>query len=437
MSSKTSPEAPLPIRTVLQMVGGWIGKLGTVWVEGQITDLSARGGTVFLTLRDPVANVSARVTAPRGVYEATVPRPSDGARVVVHVKPDFWVNRGSFAFTALEIRPVGVGELLARLERLRQLLAAEGLFNADRKRRLPFLPGTIGLICGRDSAAERDVLENARRRWPAVRFKVEEVAVQGPYAVGEVTEALGKLDADREIDVIVIARGGGSLEDLLPFSDETLVRAVAACRTPVVSAIGHEQDSPLLDLVADVRASTPTDAAKKVVPDVGEQLSLVRQLRDRGRRVVGGWLDRELSWLASVRTRPSLADPVRELERRAEQVDALRERTRRSLTSSLDRAADSLDHVRARLVTLSPAATLERGYAIVQRPDGEVVRLARDVAPGSELTIRLTDDRLTVRTEAPGRAAGGGGSEAAGESGSPKPKATRARKPKAKVEETP
>ncbi|MDA0637056.1 exodeoxyribonuclease VII large subunit [Nonomuraea sp. MCN248] len=399
MTSKTTPESPLPIRTVLQMVGGWIGKLGTVWVEGQITDLSARGGTVFLTLRDPVANVSARVTTPRGVYEAAMPRPIDGARVVVHVKPDFWVNRGSFAFTALEIRPVGVGELLARLERLRQLLAAEGLFGAERKRRLPFLPGTVGLICGRDSAAERDVLENARRRWPAVRFTVEEVAVQGPYAVGEVTEALGKLDADPAVEVIVIARGGGSLEDLLPFSDETLVRAVAACRTPVVSAIGHEQDSPLLDLVADVRASTPTDAAKKVVPDVSEQLTLVRQLRDRGRRVVSGWLDREMSWLAAVRSRPSLADPVRELERHAERVDGLRERARRALSGSLDRAGDDLTHVRARLVALSPAATLERGYAIVQRPTGEVVRRAEEVAPGDELTVRLPDDRVTVRAE--------------------------------------
>src|ERR1700754_1313418 len=305
MTSKTSPEAPLPIRTVLQMVGGWIGRLGTIWVEGEITDLSARGGTVFLTLRDPVANVSARVTAPRGVYEATAPRPSNGSRVVLHVKPDFWVNRGSFAFTALEMRPVGVGEMMVRLERLRQLLAAEGLFNADRKRRLPFLPGTIGLVCGRESAAERDVLENSRRRWPAVRFKVEEVAVQGPYAVTEVTEALRKFDADAEVDVIVVARGGGSLEDLLPFSDETLVRAVAACRTPVVSAIGHEQDSPLLDLVADVRASTPTDAAKKIVPDVGEQLTLVRQLRDRGRRVLSGWLGREQAWLTAVRSRPA------------------------------------------------------------------------------------------------------------------------------------
>ena len=399
MSGKTSPEAPLPIRSVLQMVAQWIGKLGTVWVEGQITELTARGGTVFLTLRDPVANVSARITCARGVYEASVPRPVDGARVVMHVKPDFWVNRGSFAFTALEIRPVGIGELLARLERLRQVLAGEGLFNVDRKRRLPFLPGTVGLICGRDSAAERDVLENSRRRWPAVRFKVEQVAVQGPYAVGEVTEALRKLDADREVDVIVIARGGGSLEDLLPFSDESLVRAVAACRTPVVSAIGHEQDSPLLDLVADVRASTPTDAAKKVVPDVGEQLTLIHQLRDRGRRVLRGWVDREISWLDSVRSRPSLADPVRELDRRAEQVDALRERSRRCLSSSLDRSADSLEHLAARLVALSPAATLERGYAIAQRPSGEVVRLAGDVKPGDELTIRFSDDRVTVTAQ--------------------------------------
>ncbi|MEU1880557.1 exodeoxyribonuclease VII large subunit [Streptosporangium sp. NPDC020072] len=399
MTSKTTPEQPLPVRTVLQMVGGWIGKLGTVWVEGQITELTARGGTVFLTLRDPVANVSARVTCPRGVYEATVPRPVDGARVVMHLKPDFWVNKGSFAFTALEMRPVGVGELLARLERLRQLLASEGLFKVDRKRRLPFLPGVVGLICGRDSAAERDVLENARRRWPAVRFKVETVAVQGPYAVTEVTEALRGLDADDEVEVIVIARGGGSLEDLLPFSDESLVRAVAACRTPVVSAIGHEQDNPLLDMVADVRASTPTDAAKKVVPDVGEQLTLVRQLRDRGRRVAGGWLDRELTWLAAVRSRPALADPVREIERRAEQAEQLRDRARRSLGASLDRAEDALGHLRARLVALSPAATLERGYAIVQRPGGEVVRRAADVAPGAELTIRFPDDRVTVRRD--------------------------------------
>src|SRR4051794_9094921 len=359
----TSAESPVPVRTVLQLVGGWIGKLGRVWVEGQIAELAVRGSTVFLTLRDPVAAVSARVICSRQVFDAAQPPPADGARVVIFARPDFNANRGSFALTALEIRAVGVGELLARLERLRRELTSEGLFSAERKRPIPFLPGVIGLICGRDSAAQRDVQQNAGRRWPAVRFRVEQVAVQGSYAAGEVIDALHRLDADPEVDVIVIARGGGSLEDLLPFSDESLVRAVAACRTPVVSAIGHEQDSPLLDLVADLRASTPTDAAKKVVPDVGEQLTLVRQFRDRGRRVVKGWLDREISWLESVRSRPSLADPVRELDRRAEQVDALRERSRRCLTSSLDRSADSLEHLRARLVALSPAATLERGYA--------------------------------------------------------------------------
>jgi exodeoxyribonuclease VII large subunit len=292
-----------------------------------------------------------------------------------------------------------VGELLARLERLKQLLAAEGLFRPERKRALPFLPHRIGLICGRDSAAERDVLENARRRWPAVAFQVENTAVQGQYAVSEVVAALEKLDGDPLIDVIIITRGGGSLEDLLPFSDEALVRAVSVCRTPVVSAIGHEQDAPILDLVADLRASTPTDAAKKVVPDVREQLVLVRQLRDRGRRSMTGRLDREQAWVTNVRSRPALADPVREVERKAEQVLALRDRTRRSLSGALDRAADQLSHTRARLVSLSPQATLDRGYAIVQRPDESVLRSVEGVAKGDELLIRLADGRLNVTAE--------------------------------------
>jgi exodeoxyribonuclease VII large subunit len=281
MALETSAEAPVPVRTVLQAVGGWIGKLGRIWVEGQIAECKRRGSTVFITLRDPIAAVSAQVICTRQVFDAV--SPVEGARVVLFVKPDFNATRGSFALTALEIRAVGVGELLARLEKLRRELAAEGLFSAERKRSLPFLPGVIGLVCGRESAAERDVVQNAQRRWPAVRFRIEQSAVQGPYAAGEVTEALRKLDADPEVDVIVITRGGGSLEDLLPFSDETLLRAVAACRTPVVSAIGHEQDAPLLDYVADLRASTPTDAAKRIVPDVAEQLALVTQLRDRGR----------------------------------------------------------------------------------------------------------------------------------------------------------
>ena len=397
MALDTSAESPVPVRTVLQLVGGWIGKLGRVWVEGQIAELAVRGSTVFLTLRDPVAAVSVRVICSRPVFDAAAPPPADGARVVVWARPDFNANRGSFALTALEIRAVGVGELLARLERLRRQLASEGLFAPERKRRIPFLPGVIGLICGRDSAAQRDVQQNASRRWPAVRFRVEQVAVQGTYAAAEVTDALHRLDADPEVDVIVIARGGGSLEDLLPFSDEDLVRAVAACRTPVVSAIGHEQDTPLLDYVADVRASTPTDAAKRVVPDVSEQLALVAQLRDRARRCVTGWLDRETAWLAGTRSRPALADPVREIERQAERVDALLQRARRSLSTSLTRAGDDVAHTQARLLALSPASTLRRGYAIVQHRDDGVVRAAAEVKPGETLTVRFAEDQLTVR----------------------------------------
>jgi exodeoxyribonuclease VII large subunit len=320
---------------------------------------------------------------------------------VVWAKPDFNVARGSFSLAATEIRAVGIGELLARLERLRRALAAEGLFAAERKRPLPFLPGCIGLICGRDSAAQRDVQRNAARRWPAVRFRVEQVAVQGSFAVEDVVAALQRLDADPAVDVIIIARGGGSIEDLLPFSDETLIRAVAACRTPVVSAIGHEQDTPLLDLVADVRASTPTDAARRVVPDVAEQLALIAQLRSRARRIVEGRLDRERSWLDGMRSRPVLADPLREIDRRQEQVTSLAERARRCLGAALARAEDDVSHLRARLLALAPSATLRRGYAIVQRADGAVVRHAAGVPAGERLTLRFADDQLAVRAEKP------------------------------------
>jgi exodeoxyribonuclease VII large subunit len=422
MALETSAEAPVPVRTVLQAVGGWISKLGRIWVEGQIAECKKRGNTVFLTLRDPIAAVSVQVICTRPVFEAV--SPVEGARVVIFVRPDFNATRGSFALTALEIRAVGVGELLARLEKLRAQLAAEGLFSSERKRALPFLPGVIGLVCGRESAAERDVVQNAQRRWPAVKFRIEQSAVQGPYAAGEVTEALRKLDADPEVDVIVITRGGGSIEDLLPFSDEALLRAVAACRTPVVSAIGHEQDSPLLDYVADLRASTPTDAAKRIVPDVAEQLALVTQLRDRARRHMRGWLDREQAWLDATRSRPALADPVREIERQAEQVDALIRRARQSLDSSLSRAGDDVTHTRARLLALSPAATLRRGYSITLRSPGgatprtprgvsdekamisdtqdreaTVIRSASEVSPGERLTIRFAEDQLTATVD--------------------------------------
>jgi exodeoxyribonuclease VII large subunit len=396
MAVDTSAESPIPVRTVLRLVGDWIGRLGRVWVEGQIAELNKRGNAVFLTLRDPVAAVSVRVVCPRQVFESAEPAAVNGARVVVWAKPDFSMARGSFTLSAIELRAVGIGELLARLERLRRSLAAEGLFAPERKRRLPFLPRMVGLICGRDSAAERDVLQNAARRWPAVRFRVEQVAVQGPFAVEEVTAALDVLDADQAVDVIIIARGGGSIEDLLPFSDETLIRAVAACRTPVVSAIGHEQDVPLLDLVADLRASTPTDAARRVVPDFSEQLAIIAELRSRARRQLAGRLDRENAWLTGIKSRPVLASPAAEITRRHEQVLALAERARRCLAACLDRGDADLIHTRARLVALSPAATLRRGYAIVQRGDATVVRSADEVSTGQRLQVRFAADQVTV-----------------------------------------
>ncbi|MFB7104023.1 exodeoxyribonuclease VII large subunit [Streptomyces hydrogenans] len=399
MGMTTSAEAPLPVGEVSRMIGGWIDRLGAVWVEGQITQLSRRpgAGVVFLTLRDPSYDISIGVTCYRQVFDAVADVVSEGARVVVHAKPEWYAPRGQLSLRAVEIKPVGIGELLARLEQLKRGLAAEGLFALDRKKPLPFLPQLIGLVCGRASAAERDVLENARRRWPAVRFEVRNVPVQGVKAVPQVIQAVRELDAHEDVDVIVVARGGGSVEDLLPFSDEQLVRAVAACRTPVVSAIGHEPDTPLLDLVADLRASTPTDAAKKVVPDVGEELKRVRQLRDRALRTVRGLLEREERGLAQALSRPVMEHPQRMVEVREDELDALLARGRRVFGHLLDRAESELAHTRARVRALSPAATLERGYAVLQRADGAVVRAEADVAEGEELRARVAEGEFTVR----------------------------------------
>jgi exodeoxyribonuclease VII large subunit len=396
---QTSAEQPIPVRTVAHLIGQWIARLGKVWVEGQVTQLTRRPGasTCFLALRDPIADVTISVSCPRAVLEAATPEVTDGARVVVFGRPNYWVPRGSISFAADEIRPVGVGDLLVRLEQLRRLLAAEGLFDPSRKRRLPFLPTRIGLICGRASAAEQDVVDNARRRWPAVAFDIRAVAVQGPTAVPEVVRALTELDKHPDVDVIVIARGGGSVQDLLPFSDETLLRAVAACRTPVVSAIGHEQDSPLLDSVADVRASTPTDAAKLIVPDLAEQLIAIDALRTRAWRAVTGQIDRERHRIDNLTSRPVMADPRRMIAAHADAVDSLVDRGRRVLRHRLERAEDELTHRQAQVRALSPLATMERGYAVVQRTDGAVLRDPAEVNPGDALVVRVLGGALDAR----------------------------------------
>jgi exodeoxyribonuclease VII large subunit len=352
--------------------------------------------TVFLTLRDPLGDMSMTVTCHRQVLDSADPPVVEGASVVVHGRPRYYAQRGSLSLVADEVRMVGLGELLARLERRRRLLAAEGLFARERKRPLPFLPRTVGLVTARGSAAERDVLENARRRWPAVTFEVAYAGMQGPHCAREVIEAVQRLDRAEAVDVIVVARGGGSVEDLLPFSDEGVVRAVAAARTPVVSAIGHEQDTPILDLVADVRASTPTDAAKLLVPDVAEEQQRVVQLRDRARHHLGTWLRHQSDSLAALRARPSLADPRTAIDDRTREVGDLVERARRTHRHRLDRAADDVAHARARVRALSPVETLRRGYAVLQDADGHVVTAVDAVTPGAALSARVLDGRLDV-----------------------------------------
>ena len=376
---ESSPDHPLPLRVVSAAISSWVHRLGEVWVEGQVAQLTRRPGvaTQFLTLRDADANISMNVTCPRPVLDAA--GVVEGARVILRVRPDFWAERGSLSLRASDIRQVGLGELLARLEQLKRRLAQEGVFAADRKRALPFWPHTIGLVTGRASAAEHDVVENSRRRLPGARFRIEAVATQGPSAVTEIVAALRRLDGDPEVEVIVIARGGGSVEDLLPFSNETLLRAVAACRTPGVSAIGHETDTPLLDFVADVACSTPTATARRLVPDLAEERRIVADARRRGRRVITTRLERERALIGGVP-----------------------DRSRRQMLGRLAAARVELAHVRARVAALSPQATLARGYAVVIRRDGQAVRapveavgpLTVYVAEGSFRATPLDQERL-------------------------------------------
>jgi len=413
VTTPPTAERPWPVRTVARKIAEWIDRLGAVWVEGQLAQVTARAGTgtAFLVLRDPAADVSLQLTAPIGLVRDGGAAVAEGNRVVVHGKPSFFLGRGTLSLRVDEIRAVGVGELLARIERLRRLLAAEGLFDPARKRRPPFLPGCIGLVTGRASAAEHDVVTNAQARWPAVRFRIEPVAVQGALAVPQIVDALRVLDRAPDVDVIVLARGGGSVEDLLPFSDETLCRAVADCRTPVVSAIGHEPDTPLVDHVADVRCSTPTEAGRRLVPDLAEESARIAGLRDRARRALGGWVDREERLLAALRGRPVLAEPLRAIDARAGEVERLREAARSCVVRGLDRRGSDLEHVRARLATLGPAATLARGYAVVQRvpADGDggplpVLRSVDEVGPGDRLRVRVADGAVVAAVTDPATA---------------------------------
>ena len=386
---ETSSESPAPVRVVSEAIKDYVDRLGPIWIEGEISELNERSGMMaFMRLRDTSVDMSISVMCHKSVIATVKPLP-DNARVVLYAKPSWYTKNGSLSFSAREIRQVGVGELLARLEALKNLLAAEGLFDSDRKIELPLLPKVIGLICGRNTDSEKDVVENAKRRWPSVQFEIREVTVHGAAAVSEVSGALRELEANKDVEVIIITRGGGSFEDLLPFSDETLVRLAASCTTPIVSAIGHEKDSPLLDLVADYRASTPTDAAKRVVPDILEEIAMIGALRDRARRTLVNRIDLEVTRITNFKNRPVMKDPHVLITTRAEIIAGLRDRSNRSFGASIKLAKEELKQVKARIRSLSPQATLDRGYSVVQLADGQIVTDPKKLKQGDLLRLRL------------------------------------------------
>jgi len=394
---ETSIESPAPVRVVSEAIKDWIGKLGPIWVEGELSQVDDRKGStmIFMRLRDTSAEMSISVSCHRSVFAAVAPLPAN-ARIKVFSKVNFYTGNGSLSLNAREIHHVGIGELLARLEALKKVLAAEGLFALARKKELPFLPRRIGLICGRNSAAEKDVVENARRRWPAVEFEIREVAVQGSSAVSEVSSVLKELDAQADVDVIIITRGGGSFEDLLPFSDEGLVRLVASCQTPVVSAIGHEQDTPLIDLVADFRASTPTDAAKRVVPDIQEEQKAIGERSSRLLRAIMSRVERESTEIKSFASRPIMKDPKQLIAPLVEELKSWSKSLRQEMSHLIDLARGELAQGAAQLRALSPLAVLERGYAVALTQQGDLIRDINQVSSGDDFRLRLALGEITA-----------------------------------------
>ncbi|MCM1014139.1 MULTISPECIES: exodeoxyribonuclease VII large subunit [unclassified Brevibacterium] len=393
-AAETTAENPWPLSVLSNKMKSYIDRMSSVWIEGQVVELNHRGKASYLTLRDTDVEMSLPVQIWKNVLDRTGAQLSEGSHVVANLKADFWTKTGRLTMRANDIRAVGLGELLARLERLKKQLAAEGLFDPNRKKRLPFLPNRIGLITGRDSDAQKDVVRNVHLRWPAAEFEIRNTAVQGPDAVPGVMKNLAELDADPSIDVIVIARGGGSMEDLLPFSNEALVRAVSNAQTPVVSAIGHEADRPILDEVADLRASTPTDAAKRIVPDVAEEAMGILNARAMLDSAVNRIIDREQEMLTAVRSRPVLAEPQTIVDAREDELLMLRRRSLQAMFGQLNQGQNEINHLRSQARSLSPLRTLERGYAVVQTDSGQAVRDADEVHTGSTVHIRVARGRF-------------------------------------------
>ena len=396
MALANSKEAPLQLGRMVFAVKDWVGRLGEVWVEAQIVEIKRRNApTQFLTLRDRRADISCQVTTTSLVLDSAGPIP-EGAQVVARLKARVWERTSSLSFECLELHVAGEGQLLARLEQLKRKLQAEGLFDQTRKKPIPFLPKKIGLITGRASDAERDVLTNIAGRWPAANVQVEHSLVQGPTAAEAVMRALAKLDRDPSIDVIIIARGGGSMEDLLPFSDEGLVRAVANATTPVITAIGHEPDTPIVDFVADLRASTPTDAAKRVVPDVRQEAAIIEEARTRLRSAIVARLEQEQRSLDDIRTRPVLVDPTAAFDAHHDRLALLRHQLHNSITATLREEQSELSRLLMGIRAMSPKSTLERGYAVLVSEDGESISSVHDTFPEERINAYLADGEIVL-----------------------------------------
>lgn len=393
-SRVSSEQTPWSVANFTNTLKEWITRLGNVWVEGQISQISPKKDVFFGELRDLVADKGFSIHSRRPDVLAAVSELSAGDRVVALVHPDFWERSGKTSMDVLAIRKVGLGELLERIERLRQQLIKEGLTLAERKQPLPFLPNLIGLITGANSDAEKDVLQNAKARWPEVRFKVQHTPVQGDKAAPEIIKAIELLDADPEVDVIVLARGGGSFQDLLVFSDEKVVRAVANCKTPIVSAIGHENDRPLTDEVADVRASTPTDAAKLIVPDVREERKKISQALERISLRVVGFVQNQIELILGIRSRPILANPFTLVDERALQISQLEQSLSSQLSNTLEKQQLLISGLRGQVRALSPKLTLDRGYAVVRDQNGHVLTEPKQAKTGLKLKITLSGGDL-------------------------------------------
>ena len=393
-SRVSSEQTPWSVANFTNTLKEWITRLGNVWVEGQISQISPKKDVFFGELRDLVADKGFSIHSRRPDVLAAVSELSAGDRVVALVHPDFWERSGKTSMDVLAIRKVGLGELLERIERLRQQLIKEGLTLAERKQPLPFLPNLIGLITGANSDAEKDVLQNTKARWPEVRFKVQHTPVQGDKAAPEMIKAIELLDADPEVDVIVLARGGGSFQDLLVFSDEKVVRAVANCKTPIVSAIGHENDRPLTDEVADVRASTPTDAAKLIVPDVIEERKKISQALERISLRVVGFVQNQIELILGIRSRPILANPFTLVDERALQISQLEQNLSSQINNTLEKQQLLITGLRGQVRALSPKLTLDRGYAVVRDLNGHVLTEPRQAKTGQKLKITLSGGDL-------------------------------------------